>query len=50
MSSACGQLEASERIAADPSLLYLTRAAAVREGLHGTHASDEWRAELDSGI
>jgi hypothetical protein len=38
--SACGQAEAAERIARDPSLLYPTRDEAVRDGLVSLRAAD----------
>lgn len=38
--SACGQAEAAERIAADPALLYRTRAAAVQDGLQRLRTAD----------
>ena len=38
--SACGQAEATERLALDPSLLYPTRDEAVRDGLARLRAAD----------
>ena len=38
--SACGQAEAGERLALDPSLLYPTRDEAVRDGLARLRAAD----------
>jgi hypothetical protein len=38
--SACGQADAAERVARDPSLLYPTRDEAVREGLANLRAAD----------
>jgi hypothetical protein len=38
--SACGQADAAERLALDPSLLYPTRDAAVRAGLARLRAAD----------
>jgi hypothetical protein len=38
--SACGQAEAAERLALDPSLLYPTRDEAVRDGLARLRAAD----------
>jgi len=38
--SACGQADAAERVALDPSLLYMTRDEAVREGLARLRVAD----------
>ncbi len=38
--SACGQADAARRLALDPSLLYLTRDEAVRDGLARLRAAD----------
>jgi hypothetical protein len=38
--SACGQAEAADRLAVDPSLLYPTRGEAVRDGLARLRAAD----------
>ena len=38
--SACGQAEAAERLALDPSLLYPTRDEAMRDGLARLRAAD----------
>jgi len=38
--SACGQADAAERVALDPSLLYMTRDEAEREGLARLRVAD----------